>query len=264
MLKKLTLAGIFMLGASTLAHAADIDPAPAFSDWTGFYIGAGGGYQWGDFAVDAEACQPGGTTCNEDRPYNGDIYSLDLEDSGWFATGQLGFDYQFHDSFVVGAMIDVSAGQELEDSEFNTFNPLGLDPPVRPNDGQSWDASLDGMLTLSGRAGFLVTPDALIYGLAGWSWAEAEVSAFEGCDFGGSIDCNNTNIESSETLNGLTLGAGLEWAFIENFSARVEYRYTDLGSIEAEGVNDLDPPSTLSTETDVTVQSVRMTLNYRF
>lgn len=262
MMKKLSLAGMFMLSASTLVHAADIAPVPPVSDWTGFYIGAGGGYQWGEFAVDTTTCVA--ELCNDANLGEPDaLYSVDLDDSGWFATGQLGFDYQLHDSFVVGAMLDVSGGQELADAEFNEVDVGGAGGV---GEGQYWDASLDGMLTVSGRAGFLVTPDALIYGLVGWSWAKAEVNAFEGCDFDntGDDDCDDTYADNDETLNGWTLGAGLEWAFIENVSARVEYRYTDLGSIEAEGINDLNTPNELTTETDVTVQSVRMTLNYRF
>jgi outer membrane immunogenic protein len=263
MIKKLTLAGIVMISASSLAYAADVTPLPIGSDWTGFYIGAGGGYQWGGFDVDTDSCT--NTTCNQDA---GEIYSVDLEDSGWFATGQIGFDYQLHDSFVMGAMLDLSGGQELEDSEFNSVDYDGQNL----DDGQYWDASLEGMLTLSGRAGFLVTPDALIYGLAGWSWARAEVNAFEGCDYDGSGStlCGDSDVfaDNDDKLNGWTLGAGVEWAFIDNLSARVEYRYTDLGSIEAEGSYQ-GPDSggqlySVSTETDVTVQSVRMTINYRF
>jgi outer membrane immunogenic protein len=235
--------------------AADIAEVAIVDTWTGLYISAGGGYQWGAFDVDTESCS--GADCNNDAS-DGEIYSVDLEDSGWFATGQLGFDYQIHDSFVIGAMIDVSGGEELEDSEFNEVDYTG----GSDEEGQYWDASLEGMLTLSGRAGFLVTPDALIYGLGGWSWAKAEVSAFEGCDFnddGGA--CDDVRADNDETLDGWTLGAGVEWAFIDNFSARLEYRYTDLGSIDAEGSNGI---YSVETETDVTVQSVRLTLNYRF
>jgi opacity protein-like surface antigen len=61
--------------------------------------------------------------------------------------------------------------------------------------------------------------------------------------------------------------------FMENLSARFEYRYTDLGSLEtSETVPDTDDAGniasptifSLASDTDFSVQSVRFTLNYRF
>ena len=263
MIRKIALAGVCLLGLSNVALAADVAPLPPSYDWTGFYIGAGGGYQWANFDVDTQSCTNG--ICNQDA---GEIYSLGLDDANWFATAQLGVDYQFSDSFVIGAMGDESGGEKLSDSAFN-----GVDyDPQNNDDGQYWDASLDGILTVSARAGFLVTPEALVYGLVGWSWAKAEVNAFEGCDFNGSGSslCGNSDVfaNNDETVDGLTLGAGLEWMALEHMSVRLEYRYTDFGSIDAYGSYQ-GPDSggnlyEVSTDTDINVQSVRMTLNYRF
>jgi outer membrane immunogenic protein len=276
MFRLAALSGICIIVAGGAASAADVaEPIPA-DTWTGFYVGVGGGYQWAGFDADLTSCTD--EFCNEDDTVLGanlgEAYSVDLEDSGWFATGQLGFDYQLHDSFVIGAMVDISGGQELSDSNFRKVDYPPFGNPLS-EEGMNAEASLEGMLTLSGRAGFLVTPEALVYGLAGWSWAKAEVSAFEGCDFDedGGTYCDDLNPSNDDTLNGWTLGGGVEWLFMDNLSARFEYRYTDLGSLETsetvpdtrdDGTIESDRIFLLSSETDFSVQSVRFTLNYRF
>jgi opacity protein-like surface antigen len=61
-----------------------------------------------------------------------------------------------------------------------------------------------------------------------------------------------------------TVGAGAEMKFTDNISGRLEYRYTDLGSIDVSGVSGAQEEFTGDTSTDVVVQSVRATVNFRF
>jgi opacity protein-like surface antigen len=50
------------------------------------------------------------------------------------------------------------------------------------------------------------------------------------------------NVDNAETLSGWTIGAGVEWAFYRNWSAKIEYLYTDVG----DGPNDLATRATLN------------------
>ncbi|MFN3890353.1 MAG: outer membrane protein [Beijerinckiaceae bacterium] len=68
-----------------------------------------------------------------------------------------------------------------------------------------------------------------------------------------------------ETQTGWTLGFGVEWGFYQNWIARMEYRYTDLGTYRANPVSTwggqfIDP----RTSHDLTSQTFRLGLGYKF
>lgn len=81
-------------------------------------------------------------------------------------------------------------------------------------DGFSTDGGVDG--SLRARAGFAPNEDVLVYGTAGGAAGHQELTV------GGDSDSN--------TMLGWTAGAGVDVRLTEQSFARVEYRYTDLGS----------------------------------
>ena len=103
-MKKLALTAISLLIAGS-ASAADLRrpapvkaPAPvpvAVYNWTGCYVGAGGGY--GMYDQEAAIVPPWR------RPIG---LSNDNGGRGWFGTVQVGCDYQFGSNFVIGAFGD--------------------------------------------------------------------------------------------------------------------------------------------------------------
>lgn len=246
-----------------MGFAADIETA-APTSWTGIYVGGGGGYRWADFDVDTLSCDV--VTCNNqsnDGVFGGFVgtfeeYSTNLGDNGFFGTLQAGADWEFSPGFVVGIMGDIDIGDKLQDDEFNQVNYTRIDP----DSGQAWSAELNELFTVSARAGFAPADNLLLYGLVGYSFGDAEASYFEGCDFssnGGA--CSDRSGSSKESLDGWTFGGGAEMKFTANISGRLEYRYTDLGSIDVSAENGT---FTGDTSTDVVVQSVRATINFRF
>lgn len=60
----------------------------------------------------------------------------------------------------------------------------------------------------------------------------------------------------SKTKFGWTLGGGAEYAFTNNWSAKIEYLYADLGSVN------YDPYS--GATFDITMQTLKLGVNYRF
>ncbi|TIV91851.1 MAG: porin family protein [Mesorhizobium sp.] len=78
-----------------------------------------------------------------------------------------------------------------------------------------------------------------------------------------SSKCPNDGVttdSSSHTKAVWTLGAGVEYAFTQNWTTRVEYRYSDFGKFT-------DNPATDGTflyPTDVTTQAVRVGFSYKF
>ena len=71
-------------------------------------------------------------------------------------------------------------------------------------------ASLPYVGTLRGRAGYLVTPTLLLHTTAGF--------AYDGVDAWG----------VANTRAGWTVGAGAEWMFAQNWSAKLEYLFADI------------------------------------
>jgi outer membrane immunogenic protein len=63
----------------------------------------------------------------------------------------------------------------------------------------------------------------------------------------------------TETKVGWTLGGGVEYAFLSNWSAKVEYLYVDLGTIQCTVANCL-----VATDIAFTTNIVRGGLNYKF
>ena len=255
------------LGAVS-ATAADVNVAEPTSSWTGFYVGGGGGYRWADFNVDTVSCDNSGPGCNYEGVggttyFDGtnEIYKNSLSDDGLFGTIQAGYDWELTPSFVVGIMGDADFGQKLKD---NAFNQVNYDSFDNPDAGQAWSAEMNSVFTFSARAGFAPTESLLLYGLAGYSFGSVKATYFEGCDFSGNGGaCDDINASNRKTLDGWTLGAGGEVKFTDSVSGRLEYRYTDLGSIKVSGVSGSSSQFTGDTSTDVIVQSIRATINFR-
>jgi outer membrane immunogenic protein len=66
--------------------------------------------------------------------------------------------------------------------------------------------------------------------------------------------------ESSKTQIGWTVGAGLEYAFLGNWSAKLEYLYADLGSFDCSATCGGVAPNNVSFRESI----VRAGLNYKF
>ena len=144
-MKRLLLAGV-ALSVATAASAADMQarpytkapPAivsPAYN-WSGFYIGAMGGYGWGDNAG-----------------------------SGGFGGGTVGYNWQFPGSqFVFGIEVDAAAASIKDSFTENVDVGIGALTPLRQ------DSKIDAFGSVTGRAGFAMDA-ALIYAKGGYAWA---------------------------------------------------------------------------------------------
>lgn len=78
------------------------------------------------------------------------------------------------------------------------------------------------------RVGYAIDPAVVVYGAAGWTGTK------------GSIKAPGVGKET-ETFNGYTVGAGVDYALTDDVFARAEYRFNDYGSKNVDGVEfDLD------------------------
>jgi len=206
--------------AADLPHLKDapvIVPPPG-SPWRGFYAGVNAG---GVF--DAKSGQaPTAIFWDPSLPFGSGVTpnlayvpgGANSGSGGALGGGQVGYNYQFGASVVIGAEADIAVTSVSGGAKQNATlygSPLSaggaLVPAAPLNTAQ---ASLPYVGTLRGRAGYLVTPTLLVHTTAGF--------AYDGVDAWG----------VANTRAGWTVGGGAEWMFAQNWSAKLEYLYADI------------------------------------
>lgn len=200
-MKKTILAAAALVATAASAFAADLParpytkaPPPVVSpatNWSGFYIGAMGGYGWSDRV---RASVGGlGVTVNSD--------SL----NGGFAGGTIGYNWQMPGSqFVWGLEVD-AAWSDIKYSE-TAF-------------GVTFEDRIQAFGSVTGRLGMAFN-SVLLYAKGGYAWASNKISV---SGFG-------LTASESQVHSGWTVGAGLEWMFAPAWSLKGEYMYADYGS----------------------------------
>jgi outer membrane immunogenic protein len=242
------------------AAPARVAPRPApvqqTSNWSGGQVGGSNG---GSFANNAFA-EPGSYICAPATfdpgfgdpliPLTQNCYETPFSFTGHrssYTIGPfLGYRVQLG-NFVVGAETDISYKRANSSASQTTVVPItafdGLNVPYyyQRNDNfsgslnQGWDGSLRG------RLGYLVTPWTLLYATGGMAFGKVSGAlAYSGtiyaCDESGAnctmpIGNAVSSVSFSETRVGYTVGGGVEYQFAGGpWSARLEYRYADLGS----------------------------------
>jgi outer membrane immunogenic protein len=120
------------------------------------------------------------------------------------------------------------------------------------------------LTSATGRLGWAWGP-WLVYGKGGVAWAGDKYSA--------DIPIFGEHLEASETRTGWTVGGGVEWAFWNNWSAKIEYDFYDFGTRSVTlagtlgGGPTLVPPGPVSVpgvDVKETIHTAKFGINYRF
>ncbi|MGY2907099.1 outer membrane protein [Bradyrhizobium sp. URHC0002] len=250
-MKKLVIALAAVAAFTGSASAADLAarpytkapaavPAPV-ANWTGCYVGAGGG----------------GAYTNND--HNEFITATGLPRSfnessgarGWFGTVGAGCDYQF-DRFVVGVFGDYDF--------MDVKGDIGFDGVaiVRGVGSQKQD----WQWAVGGRVGYLITPQLLTYFSGGYTQAHWKSTNLT--QFGAAAPLWNL---PGATRGGWFIGAGDEYAlnFLPGLFWKTEYRYSEFDAVNV-GVNVAATglPTGVSITEKFREHSVRSELVYRF
>ena len=199
------------------ARAADLPlkaetPFAARFTWTGCYLGGhlGGGFAHKDITDPVQLVQDSFAAA---AMTNG-ITTVSPAPSGVVIGGQIGCDYQFAPSWVVG--IEGSASGSTMKGSRTVGLPLG-----NPDTAQV-QAKTDFLTSVTARLGYAFD-NVLLYGKGGFAMAgdRYDVSgSFAGAPFG---------FTGLENRIGWTAGAGVEWAFSQHWSASLEYDYYQFG-----------------------------------
>ena len=225
-----------VVALTAAAHAADYEPAPAPTfDWSGFYIGAHGGYA--DFDNDGFFAT-----------------SVDMQFAGgdFIGGGQAGWNMQ-RNSWVFGVETDISflewTGKNVREEQYI--------------------AEADFLATLRGRVGW-ADDNVLFYGTAGGALLNAEVLTSIG---GPDLDQQGNEGGKDVSDLGIVLGGGIEWGMTRNLSVKAEalyfffddfYKLVDLDEGCEPGVDgclDVGPPNNFSIDDGF---AFRLGANWRF
>ena len=220
---------LVVLGLSTAAMAADAPVKmplkapvnPPYYDWTGFYVGAHGGYATGYSKW--SGTEPG-------APFPTLSGSLDFFHAfdGFKGTGsyfvglQAGYNYMLPSRVVLGAEADVTFPSNIS----------GLQVISSPATGTaSYAEQVQYSGTVRGRVGYAPS-HWLVYVTGGFAWTANQFTRtqIDGTPVGGSAAPGDEDRRFVVARVGGAVGAGVEVALPSSWTARLEYLYTDYGS----------------------------------
>jgi outer membrane immunogenic protein len=249
--KKLFLAGFAVSAMIAPAIAADMPvPAAPVVTWTGYYVGGNAGYALSTNSSANSVGIPNVCTALSDIGCTGsvfttaNIYSQTSAQAATFATssgrsggfiggGQFGYNYQFGSNGVVGLEADLQAmtGSSHSSTVVSTTPVPGfVGFPI--NQTATVSTKLDYVGTIRARAGYLWTPNFLLYFTAGLAYGEAEINSSITQSVTGPpqfTPYSGAGTGSNLRFGG-AIGAGLEWMIAQNWSVRGEYLYVGLGT----------------------------------
>ena len=227
---RLGVVAFVTLAAAVPALAVDLPvrtytKAPAYAaapiyNWTGFYVG---GHVGGAFKGNEEFA---GVSNNNDGRFLGGV--------------QVGGDYQFAPNWV--------AGVEGQYSWLNNKNNSVALPGV----GYVYSFNQRGLGSVAGRVGYTWGP-ALLYVKGGYAYSDYTNSlSLNGAPAAFALDDSHHD--------GYTVGAGLEYMFVQNWSGKIEYQYYNFGKASF-----LTPVALAAFGRDrLDEHAVRAGINYRF
>jgi outer membrane immunogenic protein len=196
-----------LLGICAVANAAELpvkappapQPSPPPFSWTGFYIGGNVGAAWSDRTV-------------TDTVFGVNINDNNGTQARFIGGGQVGGNYQIN-NFVIGVEADFDA--VANNDNFSSGTVIAGNT-FRVNSNDTW------LITVAGRIGY-AWDRVLFYGKGGGGWIGNNGFTVTNLTTGASFTTGSGN-----NNGGWLAGGGIEWAFADYWSARIEYDFLGL------------------------------------
>ncbi|MBR0828147.1 porin family protein [Bradyrhizobium manausense] len=220
-------AGAADMAARPYTKAPVVAPAPIYT-WTGFYVGIQGGGGWGR-SNETFFLLPNSPVFLGSQSY---------DTSGGFVGGVFGYNWQ-SGPVVFGI-----------EGDYHWADINGRSAEVNLGVGDSFFTRIRGFGDIKGRLGYSTGP--ALWFVSGGA-AVGDLQHRYDNPFGGSA-------ATSTTRWGWTVGAGAEYMFAPNWSAKVEYNYIDFGRSTLQ----YDPTPANRSEWTDTVHTVKAGVNYHF
>ncbi len=261
-MKSVAISGaVALVALASVARAADLPrpaaataPVPVFT-WTGFYVGAHGGFLWSE--TDTKLTSVVGSVLTIDVA-DGTLPSrVGMGSEGPLGGVQAGYNVQFG-MFVAGVEADISWTDVDGETIYSAVDRF-LFPGAATN--STFRSELEWLGTLRARAG-VAFDRAFIYATGGLAAGEV-TSAFAVSI--PAVGYSPPPWASDDTQFGWTLGAGVEVALTNNISVKGEYLYYDLDN---QTIHATDPATFPGQSLDYTFKNdgnlVRGGINFRF
>jgi outer membrane immunogenic protein len=219
------LAAVLLLATSFSAQGADIPIQRPIYKGVHSVVAY---YNWTGFYLGINAGYGFGTSSWSAVP------GTSIKPTGFMVGGTLGYNYQ------VGSMVYGLEGD---------FDWSGVKGSVSCGAGLvNCETSNTWLGTFRGRLGYAFDR-WLPYLTAGGAFGNVKATA--------SVPILGAAVSTSKTQIGWTVGAGLEYAFLSNWTAKIEYLYVDLGSFDT-------GPAPFVNNVSFKESIVRAGLNYKF
>ena len=228
-------------------------PAANGYDWNGWYIGAHAGAIRG--SSNWSATQPGAGNLNGsfDLPFQFDF----LAGTGSYVAGlQAGYNYVLPSRLLLGFESDVS----FPNSDVTVpFSVRGSQTIASPLTGQvTYGEAVISYGSARTRVGY-VFDHVLLYGTGGLAWTYDQVIRTQVAGFPAGGVATPGTVDTARLMRlGWAAGVGLEMPITGSWTAKAEFLWTGFGRH-----SEIFPTGAQAFESDLSMQSVRLGLNYR-
>ncbi|MBZ9732765.1 porin family protein [Mesorhizobium sp. CA18] len=222
-MRKVLLTSAMLVGFCSPVFAADaLSVEPTSYNWTGAYIGAVAGVNFlqGDVTIPN----------NDPSEYDGDSTSASVG-------GQVGYQYQFDNNFVLGAEARLVA----------VFNKKTV-PTI---DAETFETAADWQGDIVAKAGYAMG-NFLPYVKGGVAFLHLHDTGYSVLGFG--------DTKFDRTYTGWTIGVGADYALNDKWVVGLDYAYAHFSDHNFQDDSALVGPTFVKPST----HTVSLSLNYRF
>jgi outer membrane immunogenic protein len=221
----LIAASVAALVASAAAADLPVKAPPPAPTWDGFYLGGSIGWERTDTNW-TTTCFTSTGFCGPGNPFFVDGSSpQNFSGSSARYGAYFGLNWQVAPTWVVGVEADAAFFDQSSrvTGLVGCATFCGFRPGVT-SDSTTFETTWDS--SIRARAGFLVTPNVLLYGTGGLALQMSNATAT--CIGATSPWCANDRAQTftSRVQPGWTAGGGIEWRAWDNWFVRGEYRYS--------------------------------------
>ena len=198
-------------------------PPPECYNWSGFYVGAFGGYKFASVDTDLDATGDF-NLFPIDRDNIQDHSTDNLDTSGGEVGGLIGFNFQ-SGCWVFG--IEGTGGYMFLRDSFDSgtfFNPTLTDKSIQQAFRQTW------LATAGGRIGYSIG-NWLPYVTGGAAFGDVTYESRLHNVFGSPTGPYISGDRKDDTNVGWFVGGGMQYAFGAHWAIRAQYEFIDLGSV---------------------------------
>ncbi len=215
------------------------------------------GYDWSGLYIGGAAFMPDGRTLPLTQSIN---------NSSWLGGVEAGWNYQIN-RLVIGTEWDFT----WTDMKGSNTAGYGYGPFIPHSHNQTLTADTDWIGTGTLRVGYAAgqSGEWLFYSKAGAALVNTSYGQNDYCCYTSNVFTDFSG-NGSDTRVGWTVGTGIEWAFLHNWSAKLEYDYIGLGN-SAVTINGTAYPGhsfgfakSFTIDNNMGISEFKFGLNYRF